>query len=69
MRENEKVRGFEKMKESECKRKKEEKAVFVEGKKKIDGEYEEMREMKRMKKKKKWLATIGKKKMKRREHT
>ena len=60
MRENEKVRGFEKMRESENEGKKEEKEVFVEGKKKIDGEYEEMREMKRMKKKKKWLVTVKK---------
>ena len=34
MRENEKVRGFEKMRESKSERKKEEKELFVEGQKK-----------------------------------
>lgn len=64
MRENEKVIGFEKMRESESERKKKEKEVFVERKKEkkkeSDGEYEEVREMKRMKKKKKWLVTFRK---------
>ena len=42
-------------------RKRKEREVFVERKKKSYEECEEMREMKRMKKKKKWLATVGEK--------
>ena len=55
MRENEKVRGFEKMRQSESEGKKEEIEVFVERKKQSQGEYEEVMEIKRMKKK----ETVG----------
>ena len=57
------MREFKRMRESGSEEKKEERAVFVERKKKSYGECEEVREMKTMKKmkkkKKKRLVTIG----------
>ena len=47
------MREFKRMRESGSEEKKEERAVFVERKKKSYGECEEVREMKRMKKMKK----------------
>ena len=54
MREFERVRGLEGVKERE------EREVFVERKRKSYEECEEIREMKRMKKKKKRLVIVGK---------
>ena len=53
IREWEKMREFKRMRELGSEEKKEERAVFVERKKKSYGECEEVREMKRMKKMKK----------------
>ena len=52
MRENEKIRGFERIRESRSEEKKERREVFVERKRKSYGECEKVREMNRMKKKK-----------------
>ena len=52
MRENEKIRGFERIRESRSEEKKEGREVFVERKRKSYGECEKVREMNRMKKKK-----------------
>ena len=53
MRENEKMRGFKRMRESGSEEKKEGREVFVERKREGSyEEYEKVREMKRMKKKK-----------------
>ena len=61
VRENERMKEFERIRESGSEEKKEEREGFVERKKKKSyGEYEEITGMKRMKKKNKRLVIIGK---------